>query len=248
MEITPNDAIAQLADLFRAYGPAMVLTGAGISTESGIPDFRSPGTGLYNSIDPMEYLSVQAMQSRPAVFWKYFTETFQPVAKVEPNGGHIALARLEADGYISAIATQNIDGLHQKAGSRSVFEVHGHLRTCHCYSCKNTFPSDTAFGQVHAGSLPTCPDCRGALRPDVVLFGDMMPEAFTQALDAARDCGLILVVGSSLTVSPANSLALESRRLAIINRKPTPFDEHAKVVISGASGVTLGALAEELGI
>ena len=244
--MTNTEAIKSLAGLFREHRGAMVLTGAGISTESGIPDFRSPGTGLYNSIDPMEYLSVDALRARPEVFWKYFTEVFEPSAFAEPNAGHIALAKMEAAGYVSAVATQNIDGLHQKAGSHSVFEVHGHLRTARCSGCRETLPLSAAFEQVRSGCLPVCERCGDSLRPDVVLFGDMMPEAFARASEAAARCGLLLVVGSSLTVSPANTLAFRSGTLAIINRDPTPFDDRAALVIHSPAGETLAALAAEL--
>ena len=128
-----------------------------------------------------------------------------------------------------------------------MFEVHGHLRTARCCECQTRFPLSAAFDQVRSGHLPECEGCGESLRPDVVLFGDMMPDAFTQASDAAAKCGLLLVVGSSLTVSPANTLAMMSRRLAIINRDPTPLDDRAIVVIHAAAGETLAALADKLG-
>lgn len=242
-----NDtAIKSLARMFQAHKPAVVLTGAGISTESGIPDFRSPGTGLYNSIDPMEYLSVGALRERPQVFWKYFTDVFESATLAEPNGGHVALAKLEEAGYVASVITQNIDGLHQKAGSRTVYEVHGHLRTAHCDGCRKTIPLSDAFAQVREDRLPDCAFCGDSIRPDVVLFGDMMPWAFEESVETARSHDMMLVVGSSLTVAPANTLALEPPVLAIVNRESTPFDERADLTICGPAGETLSALAAEL--
>ena len=238
-------AIGRLADLLREARKAVALTGAGISTESGIADFRSPGTGLYASIDPMEYLSVDALDSRPERFWKYFVEVFA-LPKAEPNAGHVALARLEDQGYLSAVITQNIDGLHHKAGSQRIFEVHGHLRTVHCTRCRRTWPMAEAIGQVQAGELPVCGECGSRVRPDVVLFGDPMPPAFQDAFEATQSADLVLVVGSSLSVSPANMLAFERNRLAIVNRDPTVADSEADVVIHGSAGETLTALVEQL--
>ncbi len=240
-----DEAIGRLAELLREARNAVALTGAGISTESGIPDFRSPQTGLYATIDPMEYLSVDALNSRPEQFWKYFVEVFA-LPKAEPNAGHLALVRLEEQGYLSAIITQNIDGLHHKAGSQRVFEVHGHLRTVHCTGCGRTWPMEDASGQVQAGELPTCGECGAGVRPDVVLFGDQMPPAFQDAFEAAQSADLVLVVGSSLSVSPANMLAFQRNRLAIVNRDPTVADGAADVVIHGSAGETLTALVEEL--
>ena len=240
-----EQAIGRLAELLREARKVVALTGAGISTESGIPDFRSPGTGLYASIDPMEYLSVDALDSRPEQFWKYFVEVFA-LPKAEPNAGHTALAWLADNGYLSAVITQNIDGLHHKAGSQPIFEVHGHLRTVHCTGCGRTWPMGDTVVQVQAGKLPTCGECGSRVRPDVVLFGDPMPPAFQEAFEATQSADLVLVVGSSLSVSPANMLAFERNRLAIVNRDPTVADSEADVVIHGSAGETLTALVEQL--
>lgn len=240
--------ISQLARLLRRHRPALALTGAGVSTESGIPDFRSPETGLYAQYDPLEYLSLRALESRPQVFWEFFARHYGALNGVQPNRGHLALARLETAGYLSAVVTQNIDGLHQKAGTRRVLEVHGHLRTVRCTACPQHYPLAVALEQVQAGCLPTCPDCGGRLRPNVVLFGDMMPPAFTEASSLVRQSALVVVVGSSLAVSPANYLAWEARRLVIINREMTAADGEADLVIRGEAGETLTALVEELKI
>lgn len=238
--------VRALAELLRENRGAVVLTGAGISTESGIPDFRSPGTGLWSRIDPMEYLSVDALYGRPETFWKYFAEVFGPTLAAQPNAGHLALARLEAAGYVGTIVTQNIDGLHQKAGSCNVLEVHGHLRTVHCQGCHRAYPMEEALARLKKEPAPHCPGCGGRLRPAVVLFGDMMPPAFAQAVSAVERSGLVLVVGSSLTVSPANSLAFRTPHLAIINREPTPADARADVVIRAGAGEALTELVQQL--
>ncbi|HHV07520.1 MAG TPA: NAD-dependent deacylase [Firmicutes bacterium] len=239
--------VQALANLLKRHrGQATVFTGAGISTESGIPDFRSPGTGLWSHIDPMEYLSVDALYARPHNFWKYFSKVFGPTLDAQPNAGHIALAALENAGYIHTVITQNIDGLHQKAGAKKVLEVHGHLRTVRCNSCGRQYPMKEALAQLPKVPVPRCDDCGHSVRPDVVLFGDMMPPAFTQALQAVEQSQLVLMVGSSLTVSPANTLAFYASHLAIVNRDPTPADGRADVVVHGTAGQVLTAVTEEL--
>ena len=244
MQQTEVRALAQL--LNRHRGRTAVFTGAGISTESGIPDFRSPGTGLWSHIDPMEYLSVDALYARPQTFWRYFDQVFGPTLDAEPNAGHIALATLEQSGYVHTIITQNIDGLHQKAEAQNVLEVHGHLRTVHCRSCGRTYPMQQALAQMPKEPVPRCEQCGKTVRPDVVLFGDMMPPAFSQALQAVERSQLVLVVGSSLTVSPANTLAFQAPHLAIVNRDPTLADRRADVVLYGTSGEALTAVVEEV--
>ncbi|MGI6129441.1 MAG: SIR2 family NAD-dependent protein deacylase, partial [bacterium] len=208
----PIEALTSLLEQCR--GRTVVFTGAGISTESGIPDFRSRGTGLWNHIDPMEYLSADALYARPETFWKYFSKVFGPTLNAKPNAGHLALATLEKAGYIHTTITQNIDGLHQKAGAQNVLEVHGHIRTVRCNRCGSTYPMETALAQLSKRPQPTCEKCGQGVRPDVVLFGDMMPPAFGQAMQEVQRSQLVLVVGSSLTVSPANTLAYHSGRLA----------------------------------
>lgn len=242
------DGTKALAVLLAQHRGAVVLTGAGASTESGIPDFRSPGTGLWNHVDPMEYLSTDALFGRPEMFWKYFSTVFGPVLDAAPNAGHIALAKLEAAGYINAVITQNIDGLHQKAGSRVVLEVHGHLRTARCLKCGRSCPLAGAFSQLTTRPVPRCPECGGTLRPDTVLFGDPMPPAYYEAEQLAARAELMIVIGSSLTVWPASDLAFRTPHLAIINQEPTPADARADVVVQARAGKTLEALAQHLGL
>lgn len=246
MTQTEIQALAKLLKNHR--GKTTVLTGAGISTESGIPDFRSPGTGLWSHIDPMEYLSVDALYTRPERFWKYFAQVFGPTLDAQPNAGHKALAELERAGYVHTIITQNIDSLHQKAGAQNVLEVHGHLRTVHCRNCGRTYPMKEALAQLSKVPIPRCEKCGHDVRPDVVLFGDMMPVAFNQAVQAVENSSLMLVVGSSLTVSPANTLAFYVSHLAVVNRDSTPADSRADVVVHGGAGDTLSAVVSELGL
>jgi NAD-dependent deacetylase len=240
-----QETLHSLIHLFREARPAAVLTGAGISTESGIPDFRSPGTGLYSRMDPMEYLSVEAMMRRPERFWRMFAEINGPIAAAQPNAGHLALARLEEAGLVSALVTQNIDGLHHKAGSRRIIELHGHLRTARCEECGRRCALSEAIAQLRESSRPYCAGCGGPLRPDVVLFGDML-ETFPEAARAVREAKMLLVAGSSLGVHPANTLVYQTERLAIVNRDPTPFDSMARAVLRAECGEALRALADAL--
>ncbi len=238
-------AVGELAALVRDHQPVVVLTGAGVSTESGIPDFRSPETGLWNLVDPMEFASVGALRQRPAEFWRGFAAVFGPSLAARPNAAHLALARLEAAGYVRSVVTQNIDGLHQKGGSVRVLEVHGSLRTASCLECSRVVPLTEALAQLEARGVPLC-SCGGALRPDVVLFGDPMPPVFQRAWREAASSGLLLVVGSSLEVYPAASLAEVAPRVAIVNLQPTPADPVAKVAIHRPAGEVLSELADRL--
>lgn len=237
-----DEAVDRLAALLLACPGAVVLTGAGISTESGIPDFRSPGTGIYANDDPAEVLSVEALARRPERFWGFFASSFEGSYGAQPNAGHVALARLAQAGHVGTIVTQNIDDLHERAGSPEVLHVHGHLRTARCRR-GHVHGLEQALGQLQARPVPVCPDCAGPIKPDVVLFGDQMSPDFERAIARLHDSDLVLVVGSSLAVYPANQLAFLARRLAIINRDPTPADGRASVVVRGSAGEALSALA-----
>lgn len=239
-----RNPIDELAELMRSSKNVVALTGAGISTESGIPDFRSPG-GLYSQIDPMEYLSVESMKSRPEKFWRGFAQIMSPMTEAPPNNGHFALAQLENARYISTVITQNIDGLHQKAGSKNVIELHGHLRTAHCYDCSWDCSLTDAIAQLDESPRPFCPLCGEPLRPNVVLFGDI-PAEYPHAETLVAQGDLLIVVGSSLSVSPANILAFRASRLAIINRDQTEGDRQAEAIIRGNAGESLTLLTERL--
>jgi NAD-dependent protein deacetylase/lipoamidase len=243
-------SVARLADLIRERGPAVVLTGAGISTESGIPDFRSP-TGIWAKYDPQEYATIEAFRADPVKIWSFYALRFRALTEAAPNTGHLALADLERTGHVSAVVTQNIDLLHERAGSRDVVEVHGSIRTSTCPGCGARYRVDEVLRLLERGSAPECPECGEILKPDVVFFGELMPEAaIDRAYELARSARLLLVVGSGLEVWPVSQLPEETRRgggvVAIVNRGPTTFDERAVVKIEGSAGQTLRALAEEL--
>jgi NAD-dependent deacetylase len=236
-------SVSALAALVRGRQPCLVLTGAGISTESGIPDFRSP-TGIWAQYDPMEYATIGAFRRDPVKVWEFYALRFQALTTAEPNAGHLALAELERRGLVSAIVTQNIDGLHLRAGSQKVIEVHGSIRSAVCLECGERVPLDPAALQ--------CPRCGSMLKPDVVMFGELLPAgAMERASELARAAGLLLVVGSSLEVYPVAGLPEETVTsggvLAIVNRGATPYDTLATVRIDRGAGETLSALARELG-
>ena len=240
-------SVGRLAELVLGRQPCVVLTGAGISTESGIPDFRSP-TGIWTRFDPMEYATVDAFLADPAKVWRFYAKRLAALADAEPNDGHRALAELERRGWVDAVVTQNVDGLHQRAGSKAVVEVHGSLRAARCPDCDATVPSGKALEHL---PLPTCERCGAVMKPDVVLFGELLPDAaIGRAIALARTAGTLLVVGSSLEVYPVAGLPLETQaaggRLAIVNRGETPYDDVADVRIDGGAGESLTALDRAL--
>lgn len=239
--------VERLAQLVRDHQPCVVLTGAGISTESGIPDFRSP-TGIWKQYDPVEYATIEAFEADPEKVWGFYGKRLGALADAEPNDGHRAIAELEERGWIEAVVTQNVDGLHQRAGSRTVVEVHGSIRSARCTRCDATVPSSEALELL---PLPACTRCGAMLKPDVVLFGELLPEvAIDRAIRLASEAGTLLVVGSSLEVYPVAGLPLETQsaggKLAIVNRGETPYDSAADVRIDGGAGETLAALARAL--
>ena len=243
-------SVARLAELVRESGPVVVLTGAGISTESGIPDFRSP-TGIWAEYDPQEYATIDAFRADPEKVWRFYSLRFEALTKAEPNAGHVALAELEGTGLVRAVVTQNIDLLHERAGSREVVEVHGSIRTSSCLRCESRYPLTDVLRLLEAGDVPRCTACDGVLKPDVVFFGELLPEAaIDRAYELARSARLLLVVGSGLEVWPVSMLPDATVRaggqVAIVNKGPTTFDERAVVKIDGGAGETLAALVSEL--
>jgi NAD-dependent protein deacetylase/lipoamidase len=240
-------SVERLAELVRGHQPCVVLTGAGVSTESGIPDFRSP-TGIWTQYDPMEYATIDAFRADPAKVWEFYGKRLAGLAAAEPNDGHRALAELEQRGWVDGVVTQNVDGLHQRAGSRTVVEVHGSIRSARCLVCDTVIPASDAVDLL---PLPLCPTCGEVLKPDVVLFGELLPEvAIDRAVRLAAGAGMLLVVGSSLEVYPVAGLPLETQmaggRLAIVNRGETSYDGAADVRIDAGAGETLAALARAL--
>jgi NAD-dependent deacetylase len=241
-------AIALLAEAKHA----VALTGAGISTPSGIPDFRSQNSGLWRRFDPMAVASLAAFRYHPETFFEWVRPLVTLMLNAAPNTAHTALARLENAGYLSGVITQNIDDLHQRAGSKTVFEVHGHLRkaTCiHCYRKYSTEGHIEAFAE--RGELPCCEDCGGILKPDIVLFGEQLPaEIVSKAQKLIDESDLILIAGSSLEVTPAASMPVRSlnhgARLIIVNNDPTYLDERADVLIHKDVIDILPRIADEL--
>jgi NAD-dependent deacetylase len=235
----------RLAELIRDRGPCVVLTGAGVSTESGIPDFRSP-TGIWADIDPMDYASLRAFQTDPEKVWSFYAKRIDMLTAAEPNDAHYALAELERRGFVSAVVTQNIDLLHARAGSREVVEVHGSIRTASCPACGASYAFDESLLP-----LPRCEDCGAVLKPDVVFFGELLPRAaIDRAYELARATRLLVVVGSSLEVHPVADLPLETTRaggsFVIVNRGPTALDEAAELKIDGSAGEALSAVLARL--
>jgi NAD-dependent deacetylase len=238
---------AALARLIRELQPCVALTGAGISTESGIPDFRSPG-GLWAEFDPLEYGSIQVFHADPAKVWRFYAPRFSVLSDAEPNAAHLALAQLERLGLLDAVITQNIDRLHERAGSKNVLEVHGSIRTSSCPECGASYSLDEVLALLGHSDVPLCSVCGGVLKPDVVFFGELLPaDTIDRAYSLARSARLLLVIGSSLEVQPVAALPLETLEaggaLAIVNRGPTALDSRASLKVDGSAGAILGAVA-----
>ena len=206
---------------------------------SGIPDFRTPGEGIWEKVDPMEVAHIDAFRRDPARFWGFYRERLRLLADVEPNAAHRALAELERQGRLDAVITQNIDTLHTKAGSERVIEVHGSIRTASCQSCGRRFPmEDVVPGLFDEDGAAVCSECGGPVKPDVVLFGEMLPaEAMAEAEALAERAELMICVGSSLEVFPVAGLPSVTLRsgggIAVITIGPTPFDGNAVVRMDG---------------
>ena len=246
---TFTDDILRAATLLRGAHHAVALTGAGHSTPSGIPDFRSPGTGLWERVDPMEMASLYAFRRNPEAFYEWIRPLALALLVAEPNPGHRALAKLEAEGWLKAVVTQNIDGLHQRAGSREVLELHGHLRKMTCINCYRVVSVGELVEEfIHSGEVPRCDVCGGVMKPNVVLFGEQLPiEVVNAAMAHVRRADLMLVAGSSLEVMPASHLPLivheHAGRLIVVNLTPTYVDDVAEVVIHGDVAEVLPRIA-----
>ena len=243
-------SVERLAALVRDRQPCVALTGAGVSTESGIPDFRSP-SGLWAQFDPLEYGSIDAFRADPAKVWRFYAPRFSMLTEAEPNDAHRALAALEHAGLLEAVVTQNIDLLHERAGSRKVVEVHGSIRTSSCAGCGARYPLAEVLELLAAAPIPECPACGRILKPDVVFFGELLPPAaIDRAFALAASAALLLVVGSALEVYPVAGLPYETLNaggaVAIVNRGPTAFDSRAALKVDGVAGETLAAVASEL--
>ncbi len=248
-----DEAIASAARLLRRARYTVALTGAGMSTPSGIPDFRSPGSGLWEKADPLEVASLYAFRRQPRAFYVWIRPLARLLRDALPNPGHLALARLEGRGYLRAVITQNIDNLHQEAGSTEVLEVHGHLRSATCIDCYRPRPGGALLRQFLADTaVPRCPECGGVMKPDVVLFGEQLPVDVVNATLAHVACAdLMLVAGSSLEVAPVSQLPIrihrQGGRLIVVNLESTYVDDEADVVIHGDVATVLPRIARACG-
>ncbi len=234
---TAVTVLEHAAELFRKARQVVVLTGAGISTPSGIPDFRSEGTGLWSSDEPMEVASLGTFRTHPEKFFTWFRPLAGQIFNALPNPAHKALVELENTDRKVSIITQNIDGLHQKAGSKHVIEMHGSLNSLSCTGCFKSFEAKHFLQPfIEHGTIPLCSNCNGILKPDVILFGEQLPQAaWFEAQSSARQCDLMVVAGTSLEVLPVAGLPVNTvdrgAHLIVINNTPTYIDVRADVVI-----------------
>jgi NAD-dependent deacetylase len=230
----------RVAELLRSAERAVVLTGAGISVPSGIPDFRTPGKGLWENVNPMEVAHIDVFRRDPDRFWHFYGSRFASLKDVKPNRAHEVVAELERRGIVRGVITQNIDRLHRAAGSRNVIEVHGSIEWSVCPECGGKVGIDRVMEHLtqHEGTAPECQACVAVLKPNVVLFGELLPEqAMADAYALAQEADLMLCIGSSLEVYPVASLPGVAReagaRLALVTQGPTPYDGEADVKLGG---------------
>jgi NAD-dependent deacetylase len=243
---------AALAELIGSAGTVVALTGAGISVPSGIPDFRSPGTGLWENVDPMEVAHIDVFRRDPQRFWHFYGDRFTALRDKRPNGAHAALAELERRGALAAVVTQNIDGLHSAAGTETLIEVHGSIAHSSCLACGRRYELEEVRARLAAdpAGVPRC-ECGRALKPDVVLFGEYLPEAaLARASELAAGADVLLCVGSSLEVYPVAQLPqitlASGGAVAIVTKGSTPYDEDAAVRLTGDVVAELEAVVAAL--
>jgi len=236
-------AAGKLRDILSQAKHLVAFTGAGISAESGIPTYRGDD-GVWHKYDPSIYANIDYFLEDSTYYWNFYKDVRYPaLMKARPNDAHLALARLEEKGLLKAVITQNIDGLHQAAGSRRVLELHGNTTRISCLSCGHTHTMDEVFNILKTQLPPPCAACGGQIKPDVVFFGEQLPgDVLAQAAEEARSCDVFVVVGSSLVVQPAASLPVMAKqagaKVCIINKDPTPLDAMADIVVNeGASDV-----------
>jgi NAD-dependent deacetylase len=239
LSTSTTSGTARLAELLGSAGSVLALTGAGISVPSGIPDFRSPGTGLWANVDPMEVAHIEVFKRDPARFWQFYGHRFAALRGKRPNGAHEALVELERRGVVEAVVTQNIDGLHRLAGTRDLIEVHGTIGTSSCLECgaSEELPEVRSRLEAAEDGVPRC-SCGAALKPDVVLFGELLPEAaLARASELAAQADVLLCVGSSLEVYPVAQLPAitlaSGGTVALVTKGPTPYDGDAAVRLHG---------------
>jgi len=255
-----EELIEKVAELIVSSRRIVVFTGAGASTESGIADFRSRG-GVWDRYNPEDFYFQKFLASEESreKYWKMSTEAYGSIRKAKPNPVHLAIAELEKLDKLDCVITQNIDGLHHKAGNspEKIIELHGNALSVSCLSCGRKYDRDEVQERIRGGvKVPRCDDCEGLLKPDTISFGQAMPERETnEAYERSFGSDLFIVIGSSLVVQPAAYMPLRAKqgeaKLVIINRDPTPHDSYADVVINGAAGEimgrTLGKVTEKIG-
>ncbi|MBA3327777.1 MAG: NAD-dependent deacylase [Solirubrobacterales bacterium] len=251
-EVAALAGVDRLAALVRSAGSVVALTGAGISVPSGIPDFRSLGSGLWENVDPMEVAHIDAWRADPERFWHFYGDRFQTLHDKRPNGAHHALVELERRGRLDAVITQNIDMLHRKAGTGTLVEVHGTIEFSCCLDCGARYPLGEVQQRLDASpvSVPGC-DCGRPLKPDVVLFGEWLPAgALERAHALAAGADVLLCIGSSLEVHPVAQLPAVTRQaggaVAIVTQGATPYDSRAAVKLTGDVEAELQALVAAL--
>ncbi len=252
---TVQTGAARVAELIRGARSVVALTGAGISVPSGIPDFRTPGTGLWANVDPMKVAHIDVFRRDPEQFWRFYGDRFHGLRGKRPNRAHAALARLERAGLLDAVITQNIDGLHRLAGTRELIEVHGTIDHSSCRACGRVYALEDVRSRIAAASGPGVPrcDCGDVLKPDVVLFGEYLPsEALLRAQILCAGADLTLCIGTSLEVYPVGELpALTLRgggQIAIITQGATPLDRRAAVRCDGDVELELESVVQALGL
>jgi len=241
--------VARLAELVASASSVVALTGAGISVPSGIPDFRSPGSGIWAGVDPMAVAHIDAWRRDPGRFWSFYGERFALLDGKEPNGAHRALAELERRGLLDAVVTQNIDRLHRVAGQRELVEVHGTIDTSSCLVDGSRYPLEEVRAQLPG--VPECRACGSPLKPDVVLFGELLPvAAIERAYALAAGADVLLCIGTSLEVHPVAALPSLTEQtggaVAVITMGPTAWDDRAAVRLRGDVVAELEALVAAL--
>ncbi len=253
MPVHSAESTQRLAGLVRGAGSVVALTGAGISVPSGIPDFRTPGTGMWAQVDPMEVAHIDAFRRDPERFWRFYGERFATLEGRMPNGAHLALADMERTRSLDGVITQNVDMLHRAAGSRTVIEMHGTIATCSCPGCAQEIPLSTARSRSAAAhdGVPRCEACAEPVRPDVVLFGEMLPpRALLRARVMSERADLMICIGTSLEVHPVAGLPLltleRGGQIAIVTQGATPLDDLASVKLQGDVVDELTALRQAL--
>lgn len=255
MNHLPAESLAAIqiaASLIRRAKKTVILTGAGYSTPSGIPDFRTAGSGLWTKYLPMEVASLTTFRTNPELFFAWLQPLASRMIGTQPNAAHLALVKLETAGYLSTIITQNIDGLHHRAGNHRVLEIHGTFNTLTCVGCFKKFP---AAGLIQPyldyGEIPYCPECHHLLKPDIILFEEQLPvKTWVEAEKASENCDLMLIAGTSLEVMPSARLPVRAldngAKLILVNKTETYIDVRADIILRGDVAELMPPLVEEV--